>query len=236
MLIGETPQTLKPTVVSIIGKAELKSANNQWIPLAKTTVLALNDTIRTGAKSFAEIQLAENTVIKLSENTEVTLQEMQTEKLKKKSIFGKEGQQLNRIKLNMVNGQILSKLQKRDSTKNSFSLNTPVAVCGVRGTEFVTSHSGENTNVDVIEGVVDVYNNKFPNKNIKVTAGQTTNIAQNKEPEKPKPLSNEEREKFRQMFAPAENRGSQPSTPGTSKPVEKKNQKSSGNVKLKVDM
>ena len=237
ILIGETPTVLKPQVVSIAGKAELKSGD-KWVPLTKNSILSVNDTIRTGDKSLAEIKLADNTVITLSENTEVVLQEMTTEKLKKKSMFGKEGQNLNKIKLNMTNGQIMSKLQKNDKTKNSFSLNTPVAVCGVRGTQFVTSHSGENTNVDVIEGEVDVYNHKFPNKSIKVTAGQTTTVVQNKEPDKPKPLTSEEREKFRQMFAPSEKSGSsQPaSNQGSSKQSEKKEQKSTGSVKLKVDM
>jgi len=203
MLFSDAAANLKPAVISIIGSVEYKT-QNEWKPLTKDTLLNLNDTIKTGAQASAEIKLAENTVIKLAENTEVTLMELKSEASKKKSVFGKGNQQVNKIKLNMTNGQIFSKLQKNPNLKNQFQLNTPVAVCGVRGTEFITSHSGENTNVDVIEGTVDVYNLKFPKKNIKVTAGQTTSVVENKIPETPKPLSADEKEKFKKLFAPAE--------------------------------
>src|SRR5262249_37236528 len=87
-------------------------------------------------------------------------------------------------------GRVLSQVQKLKPTEK-FSVQTPTAVCAVRGTEFETMTGDKGTYVAVTHGVVGV---AIPgaNEEVKVLAGQMTSV-HNGIIERPRPIPHDKR-------------------------------------------
>lgn len=73
-----------------------------------------------------------------------------------------------------------------------FEIRTPNAVAGARGTDYITFHDRGMTGVLVIEGTVAVYNPKFPEAVVNVSAGQITLVPPDKPPAPPRPATETE--------------------------------------------
>ncbi|MBF0244087.1 MAG: FecR domain-containing protein [Planctomycetes bacterium] len=105
------------------------------------------DKISTGDDGTLEIRLGEENNMLVSPSSSLTLREKRTESGK------------NFIKLDMPSGAIRSQLNKFQNSK--FEIITPVAVVGVRGTDFVTAFNpgappGQAFTVSVLKGSVEV--------------------------------------------------------------------------------
>jgi hypothetical protein len=130
----------------------------EWQPVIPGQKVTEGAAIRTGPNSRAEIltdrghrfQIAAETTIEFS-----TLQPDET-------------------KTHLESGRVLSKVQKL-AANEKFSIQTPTAVCAVRGTEFETTAGDKGTLVVVSHGVVGV---AIPGSNdeIRVPAGQMTSV------------------------------------------------------------
>jgi hypothetical protein len=110
------------TVVRAIdGTEEALSANGE---------LFLNDVIQTGADGLVKLLLRDESILKVSPNSELLISEM---------IAGPgEG---GRSTVDLLKGRIRSVIGNKLSSNNEFSVNTPVAVAGVRGTDFEVVHT-----------------------------------------------------------------------------------------------
>ena len=90
----------------------------------------------------------------------------------------------------LESGRVLSKVHKLKDTEK-FSLQTPTAVCAVRGTEFETVSGQSGTLVAVFHGVVGVATPGMQNE-IRVPAGQMTSV-HNGTIELPRPIPHQSR-------------------------------------------
>ncbi len=105
--------------------------------------LASGDVLKTGKGAFADVSYEDGSVIKVSENSSVT-------------IGNKNVQASN--SLSVTSGIIsvkFSKLQKESARK----IYTPTAVCAVRGTEFdIAVSKGADSRIQLTEGEVSISN------------------------------------------------------------------------------
>ena len=106
--------------------------------------LTEGDQVITGTKGWAEIQMDDEVVITLAENTRIYLSELR----------GSGGAQQSSIGLQA--GGVGSSVNKKLEENSRFEIKTPTAVMGVRGTEFFTQYFSGNVDVRVVDGFVEV--------------------------------------------------------------------------------
>lgn len=144
-------QPVQAMIVQINGK--VLTSNNVKAPLAKWSPVKMREMIgegtfiRTRKQSSCDIMLKNGSVIKIVENSIVYIDKL---------LMTGERNYKNRFKLEA--GSILAKSAKLIGD-SSFTITTPTAVAGVRGTEFVVSHYSGKTRVAVKEGKVAVGRN-----------------------------------------------------------------------------
>jgi len=86
--------------------------------------------------------------------------------------------------LDLFKGKLRSKVKKL-SPGQAYKIETPQAVCAVRGTDFEVNVGGEKTKVRVFEGVVEA-KEIFTGEKVTVAAGQYSEVRQNEKPSEPK--------------------------------------------------
>ncbi len=128
-------------------------------------VLRSGDKINVGSKSRIDMQLGNFGIIRINQNSEVEM-----ERLLKETT--------DDLKLLLRTGQVLCKLEKLKKAQ-SFSVETPTAVVGVRGTIFIvdTSEKKKETSVAVTEGKVEMASKKEPEKKVIVKENQSAEVS-----------------------------------------------------------
>ena len=133
-------------VASTGNKVELRLAStNKWITCQVGDLLAPGDTIKTGPKSTAALLLSDQTMMRLGENTEITLVSMaeNSGSLTEKFMLG-----VGRAWANVTPG-------------NHLQIEGPNAVAAVKGTVLEMDCPGRGlTKVRVWEGVVECQSHK----------------------------------------------------------------------------
>ena len=124
---------------------------NGWQVASDEMQLHLNDKVRTSASSSASIALYEGEIIRLEENTEVSIDELSQES----------------ITINQKSGSTWNKITKISGIKD-YDVETPTTVATVRGTGFGVRISAE-TDLLVDEGIV---NFKYGSDEADVNAGE----------------------------------------------------------------
>ena len=90
--------------------------------------LTEGDRIITGPKGGAKIQMDDEVIITLAENTRIYLSELR----------GSQG--ANQSSIDLQSGGVGSSVNKKLKENSRFEIKTPTAVMGVRGTEFFTQY------------------------------------------------------------------------------------------------
>ncbi len=106
--------------------------------------LTEGDKIITGSSGKAKVQMDDEVVITLAENTRIYLSELR----------GSNGAKQSSISLQ--SGGVGSSVKEKLKDNSRFEIKTPTAVMGVRGTEFFTQYYNGNVDVRVVDGVVEV--------------------------------------------------------------------------------
>ena len=106
--------------------------------------LTEGDRIITGSNGTAKVQMEDDVIITLAENTRIYLSELR----------GSQGAQQSSI--NLQSGAVGSSVGKKLTDNSRFEMKTPTAVMGVRGTEFFTQYYNGNVDVRVVNGTVEV--------------------------------------------------------------------------------
>jgi hypothetical protein len=106
--------------------------------------LTEGDRIITGTSGKAKIEMDDEVVITLAENTRIYLSELRGSKGAKQS------------SINLQSGGVGSSVKEKLKDNSRFEIKTPTAVMGVRGTEFFTQYYNGNVDVRVVDGVVEV--------------------------------------------------------------------------------
>jgi hypothetical protein len=90
--------------------------------------------------------------------------------------------------LHLLLGRIRAQISKRTGGSTSFQLGTPSAVITVRGTKFLVEvNPAQVTEVDVLEGVVEVTGVHQPAKSVVLEPGFSTRVSIEGDPESPLP-------------------------------------------------
>jgi len=161
----------------VTGKVYLQPKNlahDQWIAAEANSPLAEGDVIRTADGSQAEVTLDGNSVILLSEKTELKADSLQN--------------RLTRFFLSI--GSLTAKIRKLRETDNQFQFKTPVAVAAVRGTELAVTYdeTTENSDVGVFdEGQVSV--EKEGQEPVLINEGQEVQVVKNAPIAAPQPIA-----------------------------------------------
>ena len=136
------------TLTDLSGEVVLqKEDTGIWLPLKKNMPLQQGDRIKTGPGAGADILLDDGSMIRLGPQTDVILKELAAD-FQKKSITATVFLRL---------GKLIANVKKISGKDSHFSVHTPTAIAGVRGTQFAvnTKESGE-TEVGVFDGLVSV--------------------------------------------------------------------------------
>lgn len=130
-------------------------------------------TVKTGSKSIVDIYF-EGSVIRILEKSSVVMTELVKNLTDSKEL----------TELYVENGKVFSKVTRKLIEGEKFRVNTPTAVAGVRGTEFIVSEENGKSNIACIEGKVAVRDSASDDSAfVDVEAGKEANV------EKGKPVS-----------------------------------------------
>jgi phage tail protein X len=129
-----------------------KSREAQWIPGQANMILGEDDQIKVLSRSRAELILDNQSVLRLSENTLLTIH-----KLEKEENTGKEN-----TRMGISLGRVWVKVRKFFNPASRTDMETPTVIAGVQGTIYQLSVApDQSTTIQVYEGAVNVYN-PFP--------------------------------------------------------------------------
>ena len=136
------------TLVEFEGEVFIQKQGEEiWLPPEVDIPLEQGDKIRTGKDARAEILMDDGSMVKLEEESELTIKALSAD-YQKKSISAS---------LFLFFGRMLSNVAKFTSRKSRFDVHTPTLVAGVRGTEFIVETTdSEQTDVGVFDGKVAV--------------------------------------------------------------------------------
>ncbi len=136
------------TVAAVGGTLQVQRAG-AWQNATVGVPLFVSDRLRTGATDSGKIVCRDDSVLDVAPNTELTLD---------KQIFDAGARRFETL-LRIVKGKVrawVSEYYKQPRAR--YEVETPTAIAGVRGTEFIMLYdaSGEATEVVGLDGTVDV--------------------------------------------------------------------------------
>ena len=94
-----------------------------------------------------------------------------------------------RTLFNVIRGKTRVHIEKLGGQPNPYRVNTPTAVIAVRGTIFEVVVKGDETQVFLHEGEVEVTNLTLPDQPVRLFAGQMTRVLGQRLPDLPGPFS-----------------------------------------------
>jgi len=134
-------------VKKVTGLMEIQRAKHTTRLAAQPDMeVFFGDTITTGDKSGGLIKLVDDSIIRVHANSKIVLNTLISPVEKKHSVL-------------LFFGKLWNKISKKSLRKKVFEVQTPTAVCGVRGTDFETASYEDGTMlVRVNSGEVEVDN------------------------------------------------------------------------------
>ncbi len=133
---------------------EKKDSSDQWVKAQKGDLIYGGNFVRTEKESFTLVKFNDASTLRLGSNAEV-------------QIYGDKNPQ----SANVSSGDVGFTMTKR--VNGQFEFTTPTSVASIRGTEGILTVQMDGTDfLSIVEGLVQ-FSNKFSNKTIDVSAGQT---------------------------------------------------------------
>ena len=134
-------------IKTIVGQVEVSlPKTTQWRPARIGMAVKMGSDVRTYVESGADIELESGTLVKIGENSVVSLAKL----------FQNKKTDVSNTSLNVVTGKVWANVKKLTNTKSEFDFETPTAVASIRGTRLGVSVDIFGTAVDVYEGLVMV--------------------------------------------------------------------------------
>src|SRR5438477_7817730 len=138
--------------VSVQGTVEARRAGTTtWQPVRLNDTFAAGDTVRLGGRSRADLQMLDQSVLRLNANTELTVEPVKDERTGVVNLLRGAAHFFSR-------------------GPRSLEVQTPFTVAGVRGTEFLVGVESNRTLLTVFEGTVLAQN---PAGSLTLTSGQS---------------------------------------------------------------
>ncbi len=166
-------------VVSVIGEVMVERESQASLPLRARDGVFVNDTLLTGEGSYAKLLLSDDSILKVGANSRLVLTEV---------LVGVDQQQ---TVIKQVEGRLRSIIGKKLKPLSKYEITTPVAVAGVRGTDFeVWVKADGKSAVRCYEGVVAVRNiDDDEEEALLINANYFTVVEKNESPTEPQRIS-----------------------------------------------
>ncbi|MBI1805790.1 MAG: FecR domain-containing protein [Ignavibacteria bacterium] len=142
-------------VTKIVQEVMKKSASNEWSKATSGDMLIVGDQVRTGKQSLAVIKFMDRSIVRVREQSELTI-----------SASSQTGGMVKIIQLSKGSFGFDVKKQQNDR----FRLTSPTSVASIRGTRGKLSGGSGNDTLVVTEGLVNLKNN-VSTRDIDVPAG-----------------------------------------------------------------
>ena len=156
-----TPEAAK--IVSVQGEIEVKRAGtSDWHPVNRNDTFCPGDSIRVGEHSRAAIVMANETLLRLDQNSAIKFAQFETEAPSILEFIRGIGHFISRV-------------------PRSLKIETATVDAAIEGTEFVVTVSADETSVTVFEGRVLTQN---PQGEVRITDGETVIAKANGAPRK----------------------------------------------------
>ncbi len=135
------------SMAELSGKVDIKKAQQTyWKDATLNMDVYFGDNIRTGDDGRGLVKLVDDSIIQIQSNSHIVLNTIISPAENKNSVL-------------LFFGKIWNKISKKALRRKVFEVQTPTAVCGVRGTDFETASYDDGTMfVKVNTGTVEVDN------------------------------------------------------------------------------
>src|SRR5215470_10745188 len=159
--LAQAPPGAVARATSVQGAVEVQRTGQQtWQPVRLNDTFSAGDTIRVGALSRADLQMLDQSVLRLNANTEMTVQPVKDDRTGVVSLLRGAAHFFSR-------------------GPRSLEVQTPFTVAGVRGTEFYIGLEPDQALLTVFEGTVVAQN---PAGSLTLTSGQSAVAESGKAP------------------------------------------------------
>lgn len=138
-------ENVAATVANLHGEVKLRSKEDAVREVTRGDVVYSGDTLITGEESFAHLILSDNRYTRIAPNTEFHINYLF--RLTDGSV---------KADFHLKQGRVTHKIKDKLKFNESFQTTTPVALTGVRGTEFRIKMSQGNNYVETLSGTVAV--------------------------------------------------------------------------------
>ena len=170
---GQEPESKTPkrvTVVQIEGQVEHRLPDQPWQAVSKGDRLTLNETIRTGKRAKATLQVDENSLLEVTARAELGVQEL--------------SDTVHRFKL--VRGRVQAEYAEDGERVLRIEAPDVGAVAEARAGKFSVLHTDRVVSVASVEGQVKLTARA---ETVTILAGQKTAVVKGAKPAPPKPIS-----------------------------------------------
>jgi len=165
---------------SVTGDVQIMLPGGSWQAGTVNMSLPSGTQIKTGAKSSATVKWSSSNTLKINPFTNFTIKDIDIDP-RTKTVTSN---------LDLTTGKVKAKAEKLHNPSSEFSISTPTAVAGVRGTEFDMENTPENTtSVTTRTGSVEVMSQ---GQSVMAVPGTQVVVQPNQPPAPPVPVSNEE--------------------------------------------
>ena len=152
--VSETQARASKAVITYLeGKVQVKKAGEtQWSPARPNMILSESDQVKVLSQSRAELILDNQSVMRLSENTLLTIHKLEEERATQKET----------ARMEVSLGKLWVRVAKLFNPASRYDVKTPTVIAGVQGTIYQVLVAGDkSTTIQVFQGAVNVYN-PFP--------------------------------------------------------------------------
>lgn len=174
-LLKVTPAAV--TVTAVTGSVRYKKADGPFQALKAGDQLHGGENVITGPRASAAYRFADGTTLTQQESSKLGFGRL--------AAYGKTGMVSSEISLD--GGRLEARASKQLAPMGGFKVVTPVAVAGLRGTDFRLNvdDAGKTLRNEVLEGAVAV---DAQGREVRVEGGQGTVAEAGKPPQPPRPL------------------------------------------------
>lgn len=164
----------------VIGDVTLIRMGRSIKPTVKTKV-ETKDVITTGKKAIAKIMLTDGSELTIAQRSKLEIKGFLLQKAKRSAQFS------------LFFGKLRSQVKKGFGKDSLFQVNTPTAVAGVRGSEFISLaedlQASSQSTFYAVEDSLTVYNPDFAAEVVTVNPGQYTMVSAGAAPTAPAAFS-----------------------------------------------
>ncbi|AMP16911.1 FecR domain-containing protein [Collimonas pratensis] len=143
-LLPDDPSSAQ--VAAMSGTIDATGADGRAITIGIGTTLTEGTIINTGSNSFLTLSLPDQSHIAIPSNSQVKLSKLRSARYTKSP----------RTEISLLKGRVESKVSPLEKNKGRFEVHSPLAVAGVRGTDFRVDLVGDKVMTEVLSGGVAV--------------------------------------------------------------------------------